>query len=112
MEYPTQWCQDSLDFVFRMISSGLMEIDYPDAPPTTEERKDIFHQLAVHSPNIPEGGAIWSTYQFFLSVSGQAFWDEWKNSGDDALYWQKLNDIFDEHGVGFDKSAFVPIQFK
>ena len=110
--YSNQWCQNFLDFAYRMMQSSLLWIAYFDEYDTAEEAKDIFHQLAVHSPNIPEGGAIWSTYQFYLSVSGRAFWDEWKNSGDDALYWQKLNTIFDKHGVGFNKSAFVPIQFE
>lgn len=111
MEYPRQWCQDALDFVYRMMQSGLMGIDYPDNGPTPEETKDIFDQLAQESPNIPEGGAIWSTYQFYLTDEGQKFLNEWNKSGDDQLYWEKLKRIFDKHNVGFDKSGFVPVKF-
>lgn len=111
MEYSKKWCQDALDFAYRMMQSGLIWIAYFDEYDTAEEAKDIFDQMAKHTPNDIEGLAIWSTYQFFLSNKGQAFWDEWKASEDDEIYWQKLNHIFDEHHVGFDKSKFIPVKF-
>lgn len=110
--YCNQWCQDVLDLAYRMMQSGLIWIAYFDEYDTAEEAKNIFEQMAEQSPNIAEGGAVWSTYQYYFSGAGQAFWDEWKTSDDDALYWQKLNHIFDEHHVGFDKSCFVPVKFE
>ena len=112
MEYSKKWCQDALGFVYRMMQSGLIWIAYFDEYDTAEEAKNIFEQMAEQSPNIIDGLAIWSTYQYYFSGAGQAFWDEWKTSDDDALYWQKLNHIFDEHHVGFDKSCFVPVKFE
>ena len=112
MEYSKKWCQEILDLAYRMMQSGLIWIAYFDEYDTAEEAKNIFEQMAEQSPNIIDGLAIWSTYQYYLSGAGQAFWDEWKTSDDDALYWQKLNHIFDEHHVGFDKSCFVPVKFE
>ncbi|MFT8815083.1 hypothetical protein [Acetobacter fabarum] len=106
-----EWSQDVLDFVYRMIYSHLMWVDYPDEGPTPEELKDIFDQLSQYAPNSPNGGAIWSTYQFYLTDEGQRFLDEWNISGNDQVYWKKLNHIFEKNNVGFDKSRFVPVKF-
>ncbi|GBQ35881.1 hypothetical protein GOB83_04225 [Acetobacter fabarum] len=109
--YSKKWCQDVLDFIYRMIYSHLMWIDYPDEGPTPEELKDIFEQMSQNSPNEFSGLAIWSTHQFYLTDKGQEFLDEWNISGNDQAYWKKLNHIFEENNVGFDKSRFIPVKF-
>lgn len=111
IEYNKIWCQDALDFAFRVIKIGFMGIDYPDDGPTSEELNDIFEQMSQSSPNEADGGAIWSTYQLYLTEQGQHFLDAWLRSGDDNLYGHKLIDIFNANDVGFDKHAFYPVEF-
>jgi hypothetical protein len=109
--YSKKWCQDVLDFIYRMTYSHLMWVDYPDEGPPPEELKDIFEQMSQNSPDESNGLAIWSTHQFYLTDKGQEFLDEWNTSGNDQVYWKKLNHIFEENNVGFDKSGFIPVKF-
>ncbi|WP_200410153.1 hypothetical protein [Komagataeibacter oboediens] len=112
IEYGKEWCQDALDFAYRMVKTGLMDIDYSDNGPTSEEMKKIFQDLSVSSPDIAEGGAIWSAYQFFLTKKGEDFVREWKHSEDNELFERKLTEMLDDHDVGFDKRSFVPVNFQ
>ncbi|AZV39777.1 hypothetical protein CFR75_05270 [Komagataeibacter xylinus] len=110
-EYGKEWCQDALDLAYRMIKTGFMGIDYPNSDPTPEEMKKIFHDFAAFSPNVIDGAVIWSTYQFYLAEKGEAFVHDWKRSGDNAVFERKLVEMFDAHGIGFDKQGFVPVTF-
>lgn len=109
--YASTWCQEALDFAYRVIKVNFMVVDYPDADPTDEEMNDIFNKISSNSPNDADGGAIWSAYQFYLMEEGCDFIDAWLASGDDALFGQKLIDIFNAHNVGFDKHAFYPVKY-
>jgi hypothetical protein len=111
IEYASTWCQEALDFAYRVIKINFMVVDYPDADPTDEEMNDIFEQMANNSPNIMDGLVPWTSYQFYLMEKGRNFIDAWLASGDDRLFGQKLIDIFNAHNVGFDKQAFYPVKY-
>ncbi|MCI1242917.1 MAG: hypothetical protein LKI99_03220 [Acetobacter fabarum] len=111
VEYASTWCQEALDFAYRVIKINFMVVDYPDADPTDEEMNDIFEQMANNSPNIMDGLVPWTSYQLYLMEKGRNFIDAWLASGDDRLYGQKLIDIFNAHNVGFDKQAFYPVKY-
>lgn len=110
-DYTSAWCQEALDFAYRVIKINFMVVDYPDADPTDEEMDDIFKEMSKNSPNGIDGLAIWSAYQLYLMEKGCDFIDAWLVSGDDALFGQKLIDIFNAHNVGFDKHAFYPVKY-
>lgn len=67
--------------------------------------------MANNAPSIAEGGDIWFTHQLYLMEKDCNFIDAWLDSGDDALFGQKLIDIFNAHNVGFDKRAFYPVKY-
>ncbi|MFT8731431.1 MAG: hypothetical protein ABF752_06090 [Acetobacter fabarum] len=111
VQYASTWCQEALDFAYRVIKINFMVLDYPDVDPAGQEMDDIFKKMSDNSPNNADGGAIWSTYQFYLMEKGRNFIDAWLASGDDRLFGQKLIDIFNAHNVGFDKQAFYPVKY-
>lgn len=67
--------------------------------------------MANNAPGIAEGGDIWFTHQLYLMEKDYNFIDAWLDSGDEALFGQKLIGIFNAHNVGFDKRAFYPAKY-
>lgn len=57
-DYTSAWCQEALDFAYRVIKINFMVVDYPDADPTDEEMDDIFKEMSKNSPNGIDGLAI------------------------------------------------------
>ncbi|QIP36705.1 hypothetical protein [Komagataeibacter rhaeticus] len=111
IEYERTWCQEALDFAYRVIKIGFMGIDYPDGDPTQEEINYIFAQMSQNTPNNIDGFAIWSSYQLYLSDKGRDFLEACGNSQINNTFNKRLVNILDINHVGFDKHGFVPIRF-
>lgn len=112
VEYNDKWCQDAIDFAYRVTKSCIMSIDSEYIEPDFHSIKKILNLLSENSPNTPDGGAIWSAYQLYLTDAGLELVDNFIISNNNVELEYKLINIFNEHDVGFDKSILCPIKFR
>ncbi|QHI96234.1 hypothetical protein GT348_08365 [Aristophania vespae] len=105
------WAQNSLDYLYRTFVCSLCENEIDDPG----ENIFILNRLANSDPSNLDGYGYWEAYQFHLTEKGMALVKECNldlNSQEICpLFKAKLTAMFEEHDVGFDKKAFVPIQF-
>lgn len=103
--YHKEWRQNCLDFAYRTIKCGLCDFYW-------EGRKN-FNILIEIANSYPDIGAIWKTYLLELTQKGEGFLLSCGVDGNtkefSPLLKEKLSALFDEHGVGFDKSCFIPV---
>ncbi|QHI96238.1 hypothetical protein GT348_08385 [Aristophania vespae] len=104
--------QNALDFAYRLIKCSLA-IFY--VLPEDDHPYLIIDKLSKNiSPDI-DGIAVWETYPIYLTEKGMALIEECnlkkRTEEVSPLFKTKLTAMFEEHGVGFDKKAFVPIQY-
>ncbi|UMM64038.1 hypothetical protein [Aristophania vespae] len=106
-----KWSQNALDSTFRSLTCLLVEHQY--MPP--KDNLLILKELANFDPSNLDGYAIWETHQFHLTEKGVALVKDCNLNLDSEevspLFKAKLTAMFEEHGVGFEKKAFVPIQY-
>ncbi|UMM64035.1 hypothetical protein [Aristophania vespae] len=104
--------QGALDFAYRLVKCSLAKFD---VLPEDDHPYLIIDKLSKNIPVDSKGLGVWETYQFYLIEKGMALVEECnlKEETEEVspLFKAKLTAMFEEHGVGFDKKAFVPIQY-
>ncbi|QHI96236.1 hypothetical protein GT348_08375 [Aristophania vespae] len=109
--FTKEWSQNSLDVIYRLLECSLA-INHDEL---VEQNRTILYQLATFNPSTIDGYAVWETYQFCLTKAGIILAKEYnlfnKPRELSLSFKTRLSSIFEEHGVGFDKKAFVPIQY-
>lgn len=109
-KYDREWAQKVLDFAYRVIKTGLCEF-YDTNPDNIK----ILTDCARNNPCSADGYVIWVTYELYVTRSGEEFLKGCglNNKTEEflPLLKEKLSLLFEEHGVGFDKSCFIPVQF-
>ncbi|QHI96232.1 hypothetical protein GT348_08355 [Aristophania vespae] len=103
--------QGALDFAYRLAKCSLAKFDLvPDEDPLS-----IIDKLSKNIPTDAEARWLWENHLFYLVEKGMTLIEECnlKEETEEVspLFKAKLTAMFEEHGVGFDKKAFVPIQF-
>lgn len=109
-DYNKNWCQNCLDFVYRVITCKICNFEWSDVSDV-----DILQELLKSNPKTIDGYAIWSAYQIILTREGKAFLLKCgvngKTEAFSPLLKERMSALFAEHGVGFDKKDFIPVQF-
>lgn len=109
LRFSLDWCQNSLDFLYRTIVSGLCDFTFRD-----ETLHPIIDSFAEEGPGTIEGYVTWVTYLLYATDKAKAILEECgvnhKTEETSSLLQTRLTTLFHDCGVGFDKKGFVKMK--
>ncbi|GBQ07946.1 hypothetical protein [Saccharibacter floricola] len=104
--YSLEWCQNSLDFLYRTVVSGLCDFTFSE-----DTLRPIIDKLAKEGPGVFPGYGVWEEDQIYITDKGRALLREChvdvETKETSFLLKEKLTKLFYDCGVGFEKNAFV-----